>query len=88
MARSTKEIFDHSNFSEYNEKLDFFFTANEIGVITSQSCAVDKTKADGAPGLFSVEICVIKPEETLPTVQAYRQVVCGTNFVHMLYMFM
>ena len=76
MAKSSLEVFDHGDFTEYNERLDFFFTANDIGVVTSASSSAEKTKADRKRAAYlvslkKIKISVLNIENSLPARKTY-----------------
>jgi len=43
-AKATIEPFDGGDFSEYRERLTFFFCANEIGVVAANANATEKAR--------------------------------------------
>ena len=46
MAKATIEPFDGGDFAEYRERLEFFFCANDIGVVALSASSAEKTKVE------------------------------------------
>ncbi|XP_065195792.1 uncharacterized protein LOC135827192 [Sycon ciliatum] len=67
MAKATIEPFDGGDFEEYQERLNFFFIANEIGQVASSASNADKAKADKRMTAYLISLLSKTVYSTLKT---------------------
>eukprot|EP00117_Sycon_ciliatum_P015218 scpid18577/ scgid6200/ Retrotransposable element Tf2 155 kDa protein type 1 len=67
MAKATIEPFDGGDFEEYQERLNFFFIANEIGQLASSASNADKVKADKRMTAYLISLLSKTVYSTLKT---------------------
>ena len=56
MAKAMIEPFDGRDFDEWREKLDFFFCANEIGVVAANASRAEKTRCEKRVSAYLISL--------------------------------
>eukprot|EP00117_Sycon_ciliatum_P038100 scpid95627/ scgid28375/ len=67
MAKATIEPFDSGDFDEWRERLDFFFCANEIGVVAANASAAEKTRCEKRVSAYLISLLSKTVYSTLKT---------------------
>ena len=67
MAKAMIEPFDSGDFDEWQEKLDFFFCANKIGVLAANGSTAEKTRCEKRVSAYLISLLSKTVYSTLKT---------------------